>query len=286
MAHNLKRFIKEHMPVIGIITALLVITSIYAVSYIMYQNQAIDATNAVTQANTKASDALITKIKQEKAEGTQNAYQAVSKVQAPPTYSSSQTAATLSCNVSTVHNDPSSIDVLVNKKHCLVPLSFYPSDLVAIDSATLSAKAATSFDLMYKAAAADGQSFSVSSSYRSYATQVTTYNYWISISGQTAADTYSARPGYSEHQTGLAVDLNAGSCSLSCFINTTQYTWLKEHAAEYGFVQRYPAGKQSITGYESEEWHYRFVGTTVAQDMKTRGITTLEEYWNMSGGDY
>ena len=100
------------------------------------------------------------------------------------------------------------------------------------------------------------------------------------------ADTYSARPGYSEHQTGLAFDVAAGSCVLDCFGTTSQYQWLQANAADYGFIQRYYAGYENITGYKAEEWHYRYVGTAVAKDMQARGIKTLEQYWDILGGGY
>ena len=196
------------------------------------------------------------------------------------------TASTATCNASSSHNSPSSIDVMVNKKHCLQPLSFTPADLVASHGATISAKAVADFNRMYADAAAAGQPFSVSSSYRSYGTQVSTYNYWVSVNGQAGADTVSARPGFSEHQTGLAIDVGANGCNLSCFGGTTQYQWFQNNAANYGFIQRYYSGYEHITGYSSEEWHYRYVGVATAQDMKARGIKTLEQYWGMEGGNY
>lgn len=140
------------------------------------------------------------------------------------------------CNLATTHINPNSIDVLVNKKHCMQPLGFAPADLVTSNGATLSAKAIDAYNQLYAAASSAGMPFSVTSSYRSYATQISTYNYWVSTSGQAGADTYSARPGYSEHQTGLAFDVAAGSCSLDCFGSTAQYQWLQQHAAEYGFI--------------------------------------------------
>lgn len=192
------------------------------------------------------------------------------------------------CNPSTSHNNPASIDVVVNKKHCMQPVGYVPADLVSSRGATLSAKAISSFDALMAAADAAGQSIAITSSYRSYSDQVATYAYWVNTSGAAGADTYSARAGYSEHQTGLAFDVaNADrSCVLDCFGSTPQYQWLQQHAASYGFVQRYYAGYDSITGYTSEEWHYRYVGTAVAQDMVAKGIKTLEQYWNVSGGNY
>lgn len=198
----------------------------------------------------------------------------------------SQSKGSNGCNTASIHNNPAAIDVLVNKKHCLTPLSYTPGDLVTSNGATLSAKAMDSFTNMFNDASAAGQPFNVSSSYRSYATQVSTYNYWVSVSGQAGADTYSARPGFSEHQTGFVIDVAAGGCSLSCFGGTTQYQWFQENAAKYGFIQRYYSGYESITGYVSEEWHYRYVGVAVAQDMKAKNIKTLEQYWGLEGGDY
>lgn len=105
-------------------------------------------------------------------------------------------------------------------------MNFTPTDLTQVYGATISAKAAPQFKALYEAAAAAGQGFNVTSSYRSYGNQVSTYQYWVGQSGQAVADTYSARPGYSEHQTGLAVDLAAGGCALDCFGSTSQYQWL------------------------------------------------------------
>ena len=190
------------------------------------------------------------------------------------------------CNVSTKHNNPASIDVLVNKKHCIQPLRYAPSDLVTARGATISAKASSDFNALYAAAAAAGQPIYVTSSYRSYATQISTYNRWVSISGRDGADTYSARPGYSEHQTGFAIDVAANGCTLNCFGKTAQYKWFQANAAKYGFIQRYYAGYEAVTGYSAEEWHYRYVGKEVALDMQEKGIKTLEEYWSLEGGDY
>lgn len=190
------------------------------------------------------------------------------------------------CNASSSHNNPSSIDVIVNKKHCMQPVSYAPADLVTSNGATLSAKAVSAFNNMYAAAAAAGQGFYVTSSYRSYSDQVSTYNYWVSVSGQAGADTYSARPGYSEHQTGFVIDVAANGCVLDCFGSTSQYQWFQQHAADYGFIQRYYKGYEGITGYVAEEWHYRYVGVAVAKDMQAKGIKTLEQYWGLPGGDY
>ncbi len=183
--------------------------------------------------------------------------------------------------------DPSSITVIINKKHCFNPLTWAPSDLTSLDGFILRTVSAEHMQSMMAAATAAGNGFALSSAYRSYANQVTTYNNWVAVNGSTAAaDTVSARPGYSEHQTGLAADLKVGSCVLECFSTTTAYAWLQANAADYGFIQRYPSGLSSITGYAPEAWHWRYVGVDVAQDMKSKGIQTLEQYFGISGGGY
>lgn len=290
-------FVKRHLIVIFIVLASLIATTVFLFAYNNYQIGVIRDTIAQSDARLAELDATIARVQAEKA--AKAAAELLAKQEADAKAAADQaktatasTAATIdstTCNTATTHNDPASVDVLVNKKHCIQPVSFAPADLTYIrgTSFQLSAKAAPSVEAMMNAAAAAGQALAVTSSYRSYATQVTTYNYWVSISGKDGADTYSARPGYSEHQTGLALDVQtADGRSLSNFAGTSQYQWLQAHAHEYGFIQRYIAGYESVTGYSAEEWHYRYVGVDVATDMRTKGIKTLEQYWSMSGGDY
>lgn len=248
----------------------------------------INATSVHTAEVIAASDAQIAKINEKKAQEKAEQEAAAKSMAEQSTTGTEPGSAVDSkvCNRSNAHADPMGIDVVVNKKHCIQPVTFSPSDLVTVNGATLRTVASTAFSQLYAAAAAAGQPFYVTSSYRSYENQVATYAYWVSVSGQQGADTYSARPGYSEHQTGLAFDVAAGGCVLDCFGSTAQYTWLQEHAADYGFIQRYYAGQESITGYKAEEWHYRYVGTVVAKDMQAKGIKTLEQYWSVTGGDY
>lgn len=185
------------------------------------------------------------------------------------------------------HNDPNAIDIMVNKAHCLSPLDFSPTDLVSVNGYLISAKAAPHLREMIAAAASAGLTLSITSSYRSYQNQIVTYNGWVATNGSTeAADTVSARPGYSEHQTGFAIDLGTSGCALECFAGTPHYAWLQQNAAKYGFIQRYHAGFESITGYSPEAWHYRYVGPETAIDMKNKNVKTLEQYWNISGGNY
>ena len=120
------------------------------------------------------------------------------------------------------------------------------------------------------------------SGFRSYGTQAQLYQSYVNREGQAAADRYSARPGYSEHQTGLAFDVIGTDGNLVEDAGAAQ--WLLDHAADYGFVVRYLKGKESVTGYMHEEWHLRYVGKE-AKDIAASGLT-LEEYYGFDGGDY
>lgn len=199
-------------------------------------------------------------------------------------------AASLQASISNANcavSNTSSLTVVINKKHCLNPLSYVPPNLISVDGYLMRSEAASAMQTMMAVAVKAGLPFGLTSTYRSYQNQVTTYNNWVAVNGSAAlADQVSARPGYSEHQTGLAADLKVGSCVLDCFGTTGQYKWLVAHAASYGFIERYPAGLTSITGYDTESWHWRYVGPTTAQDMKQKGIETLEEYFGISGGGY
>ncbi len=185
--------------------------------------------------------------------------------------------------------DPSSIWIVVNKQHPLSPINYTPIDLVTTVGATISTKAQADFDAMNNASLAVGVNFTIVSSYRSYDTQNYLYNNYVATYGQTASDTFSARPGYSEHQTGFTIDFGSSSgavCNLDdCFGSTSEGVWLAQHAYEYGFILRYPSDKQQITGYKSEPWHFRYIGRDLALEMKNNSITTLEEYFGISGGE-
>lgn len=133
------------------------------------------------------------------------------------------------------------------------------------------------FKKMVDAAKKDGIKLYNISSYRSYSTQNYLYNNYVNNHGKTAADTFSARAGYSEHQTGLATDINTANSS-DHFENTKEYKWLIENSYKYGFILRYPQGKEYITGYKFEPWHYRYVGVDVAKYIYENNIT-YEEYY-------
>jgi len=132
------------------------------------------------------------------------------------------------------------------------------------------------FKKMVDSAKDDGIKLYNISSYRSYDTQNYLYNNYVNSDGKKAADTFSARAGYSEHQTGLATDINTANSS-DHFENTKEYKWLINNSYKYGFILRYPQGKEYITGYKFEPWHYRYVGLEVAKYIKEHNIT-FEEY--------
>lgn len=138
-------------------------------------------------------------------------------------------------------------------------------------------EAKAALDKMFAAAAQDGYKLWIRSGFRSYTTQKNLYQNYVKRDGATAADRYSARPGYSEHQTGLAFDINNASSS---FNNTPEAKWLAANAYKYGFILRYPEGKESVTGYMYESWHYRYVGIEKAKTLFESGLT-IEEYYNI-----
>ena len=194
----------------------------------------------------------------------------------------------------TAVTDPSSIDsasslnVVVNKKRPLNPLRYVPSNLrlpVGIGNPNgqpLRAEAATALEKMHAAGKKAGYNYYLMSGYRSYDYQANLYNSYVRQDGQARADTYSARPGHSEHQTGLAADIyEYATCTGSCFGGSRAGLWLRNNAYKYGFILRYDQGMQHIVGYIYEPWHFRYVGTTVATDMHNRGITTLEAYYGL-----
>ncbi len=135
----------------------------------------------------------------------------------------------------------------------------------------------SAFSKMKSAASKDGISLWVKSGFRSYATQKSLYNNYVARDGKAAADRYSARPGHSEHQTGLAADFNEIS---DTFGDTAAGKWLSNNCWKYGFILRYPKGKESITGYMYESWHFRYIGDTdIAKQLYNNGNwIALEEY--------
>lgn len=169
--------------------------------------------------------------------------------------------------------------ILVNKYHSL-SRDFVPSDLQSISpygNVKLSMDAAEAFKQLASDAKDEGYTIVGISGYRSYQTQATLYQRYVNKDGRVLADSYSARAGHSEHQTGLAIDVASKDPNILTFEQSTAFAWMLEHAHAYGFILRYPKGKEQITGYKYEPWHYRFVGVDLALEIKKSGMT-FDEY--------
>lgn len=166
-------------------------------------------------------------------------------------------------------------NVLIANKSYSLPADFYPE----LDSTCLN-----QFYKLQNDASYDGLNIYLSSGFRSYETQDYIYNDYVARDGQELADTYSARPGHSEHQSGLAIDVNQID---DTFIGTPEAIWLEAHCWEYGFILRYPQSKQDITGYKYEPWHIRYVGTDMSYKIHNKALEmndpylTLEEYFGI-----
>lgn len=177
--------------------------------------------------------------------------------------------------------DPTSPWVIINKTYPL-PQNYVPADLTPVGGEQLRAEATAALNNLLAGAKAAGSPMVPLSGFRSYATQVSTYNAYIAKDGRTVADTYSARPGHSEHQTGWAMDVGNGVCDLEiCFIDTAAGQWLAAHAHEHGFIIRFLNGKEAITGYQYEPWHIRYVGTALAAELYKTG-QTMEEFFGVT----
>ena len=180
--------------------------------------------------------------------------------------------------------DPSDVLILVNKTTNL-DQNYVPADLVwvalpGVRDTQMRTVAATALGELFNAATKQGLTLYCCSGYRSYATQKELYAQNVSALGQSEADLVSAKPGQSEHQTGLAMDVTAESVGfdlLESFGDTKEGQFVKNNAYLYGFIIRYPNDKTSITGYSYEPWHLRYVGKDVAKVIHDKDIT-FEEY--------
>jgi D-alanyl-D-alanine carboxypeptidase len=214
-----------------------------------------------------------------------------SKVSSPTLHNSIKPTTTFNKAEYSV-NDPTSIWVVVNKGRSL-PAKYIPSDLVvpniplrlpATDpEMQLNKPAARELEYMVENANSDGYQLKLASGYRSYTYQVGLYNGYVNKQGQTSADASSARAGHSEHQTGLAADLEPADrqCEVElCFADTAEGRWLAENAYKYGFIIRYQKGQENLTGYEYEPWHVRFVGKELALQIH-KNAQTLEQFFDL-----
>lgn len=198
-------------------------------------------------------------------------------------------------NVSTdgipVVSNPDALDVVVNKQRSL-PVDFIPPDMIAPDVAfsfsgenekkLLQRPAAQALEELFAAAKKDNITLYAVSGYRSYATQRSIFNSNVARQGEEEASRFSARPGHSEHQTGLTMDVTGTDpkCLLEqCFENTPEGQWVAENAHHYGFIIRYPKDKEHITEYAFEPWHLRYVGKDLAREITELDLT-MEQYFS------
>lgn len=180
--------------------------------------------------------------------------------------------------------------VVVNKTHPIDPADYAPAQLTKVAGEVVSAAAAPDLESLLARSRDDGVALTLVSGFRSRDYQEDVHRRSVSRNGQAGADRYSARAGFSEHQTGLAVDFSsaAGAATLSTrFGQTDEGLWLAEHAGEHGWLLRYTEADQAVTGYNPEPWHFRWVGVELVTAMAAAGAATLEEFFGVTGGaDY
>ena len=175
------------------------------------------------------------------------------------------------------------LQILVNK-HYYLENNYEPENLetistkYALSGMRLVKEAKEAFEKMSADAKKENMNIIAMSTYRSYDYQVDLYNRYVKQDGKEAADKYSGRPGHSEHQTGLAVDVFDNEIDYTKFEKTNEFKWMDKHAHEYGFILRFPKDKENETGYIYESWHYRYVGIDAAKYIKENNIS-LEEYY-------
>lgn len=188
-------------------------------------------------------------------------------------------------------SDADRVWVVVNKQRPYDPVDWRPGDLVmpdavrALEDSALRTAAAEALTAMVRGAADAGAGeIAYLSAFRSYSTQQSTYAGRVAVRGVADADRESARPGFSEHQSGLAVDIVpcSGSCgTLDDVAGSPQGDWVRAHAWEYGYITRYVEGRIDVTGYEPEAWHLRYLGPELARAYHEGGYTTLEEFFGL-----
>ncbi|MFQ8643069.1 MAG: M15 family metallopeptidase [Oscillospiraceae bacterium] len=173
--------------------------------------------------------------------------------------------------------------ILVNKYYSL-PEKYAPTDIVdvsnwyAFDGIKTRQVVLDAFKEMFNAAKEDGHTLIINSGYRTYDAQKKIYDEYKDLKGEEYADEYAARPDYSEHQSGLALDIITYGASGETFDTTDAFKWLQKNAHKYGFILRYPKDKEDITGYAYESWHYRYLGKDLATKVKKSGLTYDEYY--------
>lgn len=196
----------------------------------------------------------------------------------PPSFDLSRHSAT----------DPASPWVVVNKRHALGPDDV--PRLTVVRGYLVRPEIARDLEAMLEAAHDDGVELTLRSAYRSWGKQAAVYDGWVASLGRDKADEVSARPGHSEHQTGLAVDIGSTTrpgCDFDpCLADTDEGRWVARYAGKFGFLVRYTVANQDVTGYGPEPWHLRWVGRGLAAHMAATGTDSLEELFGVPGGDY
>ncbi len=204
-------------------------------------------------------------------------------------YNSRQIVENINCNLDRdYYNSVYDVDLkkenlmLVNKYNKLNE-KYAPKNLVTIEnkygySKKISKDAYDAYILMFNDAQKKNVSIYITSAFRDYNYQYNLYNNYVKSSGKKEADRFSARAGYSEHQTGLAIDISSKDTPYTKFKGTDEYEWMLENCYKYGYILRYPEGKESQTGYMFESWHYRYVGKKVAEYIHRNNITYDEYY--------
>jgi len=188
--------------------------------------------------------------------------------------------------VSTLTEDDGNLLVLVNKEYT-ISRDYYPVDMVDIDGSLstnqnlkVKREAYDAYLAMLADAKAEGLNFCICSAYRGFEVQESLYYNSLASNGKEYTDKMFAYPGRSEHHTGYAIDITSASMNWGLSQNYAEYpdgAWIAEHCSDYGFIIRYPKGKEDITGYMYEPWHIRYVGIDIAKEITEAGIT-FEEY--------
>ena len=186
-------------------------------------------------------------------------------------------------NIELIKN-PDDILTLVNKNNKL-PSIYVPDDLIEIPTSMsyngkfMRKEVLDAFNKLWKEAKKNRYKITIVSAYRDYEYQDKLFKQYVQEKGLKYALNCSAKAGHSEHQTGLAIDVMGSNGDYNLFDESNEFNWMKEHAHKYGFILRYPKGKEHITGFKYEPWHYRYIGTTLATYLYENNLT-LEEYFS------
>lgn len=167
---------------------------------------------------------------------------------------------------------------IVNKYN-YISKSYLPSNLININGLNINKEAYDAYLKMKTAMNKEKLNIRIISAYRSYDYQEELYERYLKNEKQEIVDTYSARPGFSEHHTGLAIDIDNTKLDFNKFYLTKEFIWMNNNAHKYGFILRYPKDKEKITGYKYEPWHYRYLGVEIASYIKENNLTYEEYYY-------